>query len=94
MTTQTFVNDQGTTVTPEQKLGQIPAKWSGNVDIQGVIEQDGHVEPSGEPQFFGVYWVLEDGMSLWMEDFIDEAAARQFGEQVKTAAMMNIPARH
>lgn len=94
MTALTFINDQGATVTPEQKLGQIPAKWSGNVDIQGVIEQGSHVETSPQPQFFGVYWVLEDGMSLWMEDFVDEAAARQFGEQVKAAAMMKVSTRH
>ncbi len=60
----------------ETTLGfELPADWTGRVQVQGnvEVEHDGErfVEPAGdrEPEFWGVYAQHEDGTHTWLADF-------------------------
>ena len=90
MTQSQFITDQGQTVTIEEKLSSIPYGWSGQMDVLGVEERDGHVYASDNPTFYGTYWVLRDGTEMWLEDFLDVSMATAFAEQVKQAALEKI----
>lgn len=94
MTQSQFITDQGQTVTVEEKLVSIPYGWSGQMDVSGVEECDGHVYVSNTPKFYGTYWVLKDGTEMWLEDFLDESVANSFAEQVKQATLIKIQQRH
>ncbi|MAX52307.1 MULTISPECIES: hypothetical protein [unclassified Methylophaga] len=94
MTESKFITDRGHAVTIEEKLASIPYGWSGQIDVTGVEEREGHVYASEAPKFYGTYWVLEDGTEMWLEDFLDATVANSFAEQVKQAAIIKIQHRH
>ena len=43
MTESKFITDRGHAVTIEEKLASIPYGWSGQIDVTGVEEREGHV---------------------------------------------------
>ncbi|HCC82265.1 MULTISPECIES: hypothetical protein [unclassified Methylophaga] len=94
MTQSKFITDRGQTVTIEEKLASIPYGWSGQIDVSGVEEREGHIYASDSPSFYGTYWVLVDGTEMWLEDFLDATVANSFAEEVKQAALIKTQQRH
>lgn len=83
MIQQTFVTEPGTEITVEEKLQDAPFGWTGSVTVKGVIDRDGSVQQSAEPEFYGVYFVLKDGFEMWAEDFKSLELANQFADALQ-----------
>jgi len=87
MNQQTFVTEPGHEITVEQKLQDAPYGWTGSVSVKGVINRDGNVEQSEDPEFYGVYYVLKDGFEMWAEDFKSLELANQFADALQDSVM-------
>jgi len=65
---------------------QLPATWTGSLQIRGCIEVDGCVEEAedSDAEFFGIYAQDAAGLHLWVEDCTTQAQANDLAKYLKT----------
>ncbi|MBX8493176.1 hypothetical protein K5D42_25225 [Pseudomonas cichorii] len=64
---------------------EIPIQWSGVVEVEGNVIQDGVFEPAGDrtPEIFSVYVEKMDGEKVWVIDFFKQEEVNSFVAKLK-----------
>lgn len=84
MNQQVFTTEPGQQITIDEVMKRQPDNWNGDIKVVGVQCREGKVYESNTPDFYSVYWVLEDGFEFWIEDFVQFAVAGQFADLLRS----------
>lgn len=65
---------------------ELPATWTGSLQVRGCIEADGCVEQADDcdAEFFGIYAQTAEGLHMWVADCSTQAQANDVAQYLKS----------